>query len=187
MYFEKFHEASKRSLAFGVLENNVIGLCTERFLENESVLERVLSAINAETSHLTPEEISATSFGLHTRLCQAIALATSIPIYLTIGYVSLQGQKLFYTSEEALKSYLGGRSPQALNLHTWLTLPSMEIIDVTLSTSIGLNQREPELFGNIVTKHPDELSGGLAYHPQLLGIDYFDNIGATYIINSKFD
>lgn len=65
------------------------------------------------------------------------------------------------------------------------TLPSMEIIDLSLPTSIAFFRNSAEGLGGVIASHADELKHGLRYHPMLLGADYLNKIGALnmYLIS----
>ncbi|MGA3706031.1 hypothetical protein ACI2TH_22145 [Ralstonia nicotianae] len=80
----------------------------------------------------------------------------------------------------------GRPTARALELHAWLTLPSREIIDLTLSTTLGLVRNLPELVGRAAFIHPNDLVGNHSYHPQVLGEDYLRRIGVMVELQGFF-
>ncbi|KMZ11842.1 hypothetical protein BHUM_03135 [Candidatus Burkholderia humilis] len=75
---------------------------------------------------------------------------------------------------------------EVLELHAWLTLPSREIIDLTLSTTLGIVRNLPELVGRAAFIHPNDLVGNHSYHPQVLGEDYLRRIGVMVELEGVF-
>jgi hypothetical protein len=63
-----------------------------------------------------------------------------------------------------------------MNIHAWLTLPSTEIIDVSLATTMGIVQKRPEMLGLAITRPADELNG-MAYKPMLVGDGFLRKTG----------
>ncbi|EMX4958083.1 TPA: hypothetical protein QHC21_002963 [Raoultella planticola] len=63
-----------------------------------------------------------------------------------------------------------------MDIHAWLTLPSYEIIDLTLSTTFAINNNQPENAGIFIAKKADDVTG-LIYRPMLVGDEYLKQIG----------
>jgi len=73
-------------------------------------------------------------------------------------------------------------------IHTWLTLPSGEIIDLAFMTIYAALYHEESLIGNIVAKHADELTGGMVYTPQLVGETFYEKCNFDFRIDyAKFE
>lgn len=73
-------------------------------------------------------------------------------------------------------------------IHTWLTLPSGEIIDLAFMTIYAALYHEESLIGNIVAKHADELTGGMVYTPQLVGETFYEKCHFDFKIDyAKFE
>jgi hypothetical protein len=51
------------------------------------------------------------------------------------------------------------RVASSVNIHAWITVPTMEIIDASLSTSIAYFRKKPEAIGRILAKPADEVAG----------------------------
>ncbi|HDY9206502.1 TPA: hypothetical protein RRJ23_004704 [Klebsiella pneumoniae] len=63
-----------------------------------------------------------------------------------------------------------------MEIHAWLTLPSYEIIDLTLSTTFAVNHNQLENAGKFIAKKADDITG-LIYRPMLVGDKYLEKIG----------
>lgn len=59
-------------------------------------------------------------------------------------------------------------------LHNWITLPSGEVIDLAFMTIYGLIYEEDSLIGNIVAKDPRNFTGGMEYHPVIVGEKFYE-------------
>lgn len=101
---------------------------------------------------------------------------------LTIGYVDYLSKSAFYTPLDIIASWLENSSPLPQNryVHVWLTLPSLEIIDITLVASfLSIN---PNIFPWVSDYKkcmmflPEEKlndSPTIAVHrPQFVGVDF---------------
>ena len=90
---------------------------------------------------------------LHYRLLGPLTAHLRVPLCFTIG--AAPGT---VDEDELRELATRRRDPRGLRLHSWLTLPSLEIVDAT-------SVRE------VIAGHPDELSG-TAYHPLIVGVDF---------------
>lgn len=100
---------------------------------------------------------------------------------LTIGYVDFLGKSAFKSEIEEIVSWISQPSSDirfGANLHIWLTLPSLEIIDITIAASfLKINS---DILGNIkdyrncVMDLPKENAGieYFVYRPQFVGEDF---------------
>ena len=61
-------------------------------------------------------------------------------------------------------------------MYAWLTLPSLEVIDVALVTSLAVLNGWDEGHGAVLAKHADEVTG-MAYKPMLIGPDFLRKTG----------
>lgn len=154
---------------------------TKRYLTDESLSKLVL-AIFHKFGALGPKDVVQQCFGLHLLLIELVKEVIGCDVYYTLGCVELEKGKplVFHQTESQMKQLLSsGLSGRELNLHAWLTLPSMEILDFSLPTSLHTildwSEIEP---GSVVSGHADELVGALKYHPLLLGEDFLRKTGA---------
>jgi hypothetical protein len=121
-------------------------------------------------------------------------------IYYTIGYLAdkvkknKNGEKLLLFNEDKKKivEYIKGDlvrigNPEdfKMNIHVWVTLPSMEIIDLTLSTSLSniphfYGKEKP---GRIIAGYPWNKNNDFEYHPQVI-VPSNKILNLAYTINS---
>jgi hypothetical protein len=70
-----------------------------------------------------------------------------------------------------------------LNIHAWLTLPTLEIIDMTFLTTnfqYFLNQGfKPWMKFVIGSREDVNTQMGLVYHPMLIGVNFFEKMGTV--------
>lgn len=111
---------------------------------------------------------------------------------LTTGYVTVANdakevEDFGQVSQESIESALKkGEIPE--KIHTWITLPSGEIIDLAFMTIYAALYHEASLIGNIVAKHADELTGGMVYTPQLVGEKFYEKCNFDFRIDfPKFE
>lgn len=179
-YFDEFVEAQQRTARFN-LDSPKIQEPTKRLL-TPFKLAQFSNVVRDAVGELSLKEVVAQCLSIHFRLQRPLEEFFEVPIIFTIGYVYTPPTYLFrQTEDELLKQLQDGMNGPQVNLHAWLTLPSMEIIDLSLATSIAVIHRNEEGLGGVVASHADELEHGLRYHPMLLGADYLEKIGALEI------
>lgn len=175
-YQKEFMDAISRTERFGLeVPPHELNL-SSRWLDARAIGEFpkvVLKAIGP----LDLDDVVAQCLSIHYRLREPLSDWLGCePIY-TIGWVEVEDNHLFrfddHFIEDALKS---GHPKWSMNIHTWLTLPSMEIIDMSLPTSIGHFQNIKELLGGVITMHHDDLRG-MAYKPMLVGDGFLRKTG----------
>ena len=154
----------------------------------EYVMKNLLSAIKNEFGLIDSNELLGNCFAVNYTFFDIIKKCLGCEIYYTIGWIQYDDKQVFYTQESELKRYaelgLAGLSSLKLNLHAWLTLPTMEIIDTTFQTTLGKILNKPEMIGGIITGNPTELSNRkLQYHPQIIGAEYLRKVGVLMNIN----
>ena len=180
-YEQRFDRALKRSKSWG-LDSVGFGRTSERFLNERSlnVFQQVASEYLCQHH---AEDISQQCFAVTLMLKSPLEHALGVPLAYTLGFVEYNGRNVFYSDTRNLKAMLkeGVPSP-SLNLHAWLTLPSLEVIDTTFGTTYGVVNQVPEAVGRMCFIHPDDMTAGMQYHPQLVGEDYLKRIGAMRLV-----
>lgn len=115
---------------------------------------------------------------LHLKARSVLEKWLKCPVYYTLGWIddgSLKG--MFKFDDQTIAEKLAtGHHDETLNIHAWLTLPTMEIIDLTLTTTVCLLQGLKEGAGGVIVKKADEVTG-LTYKPMLVGETYLHKIG----------
>ena len=180
-YEERFDQALKRSKVWGLAPSS-FSRTQERFA-SERNLKVFQQVVEAHLCHYHAEEVSQQCFAVTLMLKAPLEEALGVPLTFTLGYVEYNSCNVYHSSHQELKTMLkkGVPSP-ALNLHAWLTLPSHEVIDMTFGTTYGVVNQIPSVIGRMCFLHPDDMTADMQYHPQLVGEDYLERIGATHIL-----
>lgn len=177
MYESNFLDALERTRRFG-LSAPSIELSDTRFLTQEA-LNRLPIAIRDIMGELSEEDVVAQCLSLHMRLKPVIEKILGCDAYYTIGWVSLEKSEMFKQTEESLSEMLKrGITGPSINIHAWLTLPSLEILDFSLPTTYAKVHGLEDGKGAVVSKHPSELTGGMMYQPMLVGEEFLSKSGA---------
>ena len=115
---------------------------------------------------------------MHFQLVPVLEKWLGCPVLYTIGWVDIGTDRgMFRFDEDFIAEKLhSGHSGSSVNIHAWLTLPSMEVIDLTLPTSVAVLQNLPHGYGSVIAKHADDLDG-MAYKPMLIGSDFLRKSG----------
>lgn len=121
---------------------------------------------------------------IHVGLLEPLQEFFSCKVYLTVGSVTRSKNEWYALSDKEVRQWLKeGAYGDDLNLHAWLTLDSLEILDMTfLPTVVGIGERS-EFSRRAITISPDLLpraqpqiplypSNGLKYQPFVVGLDF---------------
>lgn len=176
-YGIRFSNAVDRSHRLG-LEVPFVTESINRYF-TDRLLAKMPAKVQSTAGAFTRQQVVGQCFYVHQVIKEPLEELFGTEIYYTIGYVELAGKYLYKHDEDTLKSLLrtGITNPE-MNLHAWLTLPSMEIIDFSLSaTYFDVNEGPQDSYG-ILANHADELKGTLKYYPTLVGDDFLYRIGA---------
>lgn len=132
----------------------------------------------------TLDGLIAQCLPVHATLIQAVAdIAGALPV-LTIGCVTdTDGDQWFSVTEEEIRRWraTGAENPHALELHAWLTLPTMEIVDFTFVPTYAKVRRIKLDDIGCIAKHADALTG-MTYRPVAMGNDIPDKLGFPYVL-----
>ncbi|NHQ86813.1 hypothetical protein HA050_11855 [Iodobacter sp. HSC-16F04] len=193
-YHRTFIEARERTINFG-LEVDSISFKKQTFLsdmESASKLAQVLSEFFIE-NNIRADDVAGQCWRINIFIKNFLEEHFGVPLVLTIGYIEDYPNFDYYKMTEAeiatlLNSPMGHNGNCAANLHVWLTLPSMEILDVSFMTSFGKVNNKPELIGTVVYGPPEKLSTpNFNYKPMVLGEHFINRVGlnnAFIIIDS---
>lgn len=172
-YLHEFKEALQRNTRLG-LKSPYFSHEDTRYL-NQSFHANFLDFILDTFGILEPKDLSGRCIPIHSKLQNALNDKLGILSYFTIGYLTLDGKDIYHQTEDSLKLFLSnGIDLSSVELHAWLTLPSLEIIDMTFPTSYAVINNKNELLGQIIAKHYSELKGGMSYHPMIIGTEYLE-------------
>lgn len=177
MYQQEFEAALDRNDRFG-LSVPEIAFSDKLVLSDEALL-RLTKEYQKIAGQMTLSEVVLQCLSVNWQSAEPISKILGTRAYFTIGYVETSHRNMFYKSEDELRKMLreGVQTPSA-DLHAWLTFSSMEIIDLTLSSSFAWVNGDKENEGGIIASHPDQLKGGLRFHPMLVGDEFLWECGA---------
>lgn len=178
-YKDEFLQAFRNAKEFS-LDTPDIEFSSKKLISNERI-DKLPQFLEDRLGGITPEMIFVQCFYFHLLAKDHLEDFFNSPIYFTIGHVEIPGKTYFYHTKKDLKTLLtNGMDNPEMNLHAWLTLPSMEIIDLTLLGSIAYarGDKPPKDFG-IIANHADQLLDGCKYHPTLVGDDFLVRIGGV--------
>lgn len=173
IYLDELKKAQQRTRRFGLPCPEIPMAC------NRLSIPSNLARLPYVVGELDVKDVVAKCLSLHLRLRELLEQFFEVPVLYTIGYVYVPPHYLFKQTESELFKLMnkGITSPHQVNLHAWLTLPSMELLDFSLLTSLVILNGCAEGQGGIIFSHADELVNGLQYHPMLLGEEYLRRIG----------
>lgn len=176
MYLDEFKEAVNRTNRFK-LQLPAIVYSNTTYLTDQANTD-IPRLLLEEIGRPNLDKIVAQCFSFHSFVKNIFEKYFKVPVTYTIGWVYEPPNSLFKQTEEQLLQLLeSGPNSLQINLHAWLTLPSMEIIDLTLPTTVAAVRGQKVHFGGAISGHPDKFTGGLKYHPMLVGDDYFRKLG----------
>ena len=123
-------------------------------------------------------DVVAQCLSLHYRLVPVLEAWLGCPVLYTLGWVDDGTDKGMFKFDESFiaEKLQSGHVGGTVNMHAWLTLPSLEVIDVALVTSLAVLNGWDEGHGAVLAKHADEVTG-MAYKPMLIGPDFLRKTG----------
>ncbi|TDN36996.1 hypothetical protein E4631_19785 [Hymenobacter sp. UV11] len=179
MYYEAFLAALARNQRLGLSDflPPAKSAMQQQWLTSQAV-EELPYIIHYALGPLNAAQLSAQCIALHYRLAPVVKRWLRCEVYYTVGWVDFEaGGHYFYCDEAYLQQLLTKGTPDPkVKLHAWLTLPSMEIIDITFSTTLAKGDFAADLSLNVLARRADALVG-MAYRPMLLGADFLYRAG----------
>lgn len=176
-YSDELIEAQQRTIRFNLACPEIPTPCGRLLTADKH--QQFPYAVREAVGELSEKDIVGQCISIHWRLQVTLEKFFAAPILYTIGYVHTPPSDMFKQTEpELLQRLHTGLNGAQVQFHAWLTLPSMEIIDISLPTSFAVIKGLTEGHGGVIASHAEELKHGLRYHPMLLGEDYLRKIGA---------
>lgn len=177
-YLDRFIEAEHRTKALS-LDLPTIELDEKRSYITQDFLERFPYLILQNTGIRKPSDLSAQCFSVNRMLRGIISAYLGCPVYYTIGWIDDGTERgLFKFGDSFINDALSGKMTTAgeVNSHAWLTLPSMEVIDPTIATTLALAQKTNAGLGGVHAGHADSMKG-FSFQPMLIGDDFLRKSG----------
>lgn len=175
--YEREYTAACERTASLKLQAPVLGHISPRQFSDQHC-HRLAGLVSELVRDLEAKDLVGQCFAVHLAAAPLIEKEFGVKAVPTFGWIKVADEELFHTDEQVLARYLiEGVPSRMMNLHCWLTLSSFEIVDITISTSIAIVNRTEEGVGNMLAKHWSRLTGGVEYHPQLVGEQYLERTG----------
>jgi hypothetical protein len=163
-YIEEFNEAFRLARVEG-FDAYVIHPLSDVCASSEAAL--LIKELVIETLDGKIEALVGECFKAHYFMKERVSKLLGTPVYMTFGYLQAEGERIHYMPTTSLLELLrvGNITDPNTPLHAWLTLPSMEIIDITTNATMAYSKA-----GSI--KDFDVFFGssggnGYSYHPQI--------------------
>lgn len=123
-------------------------------------------------------DVVAQCMSIHYRLLPVLQEWLGCPVFYTLGWVDDGTDTGMFKFDDAFVAdkLQNGHRDSTADIHAWLTLPSMEIIDVSLVTTLAVLKGWSEGHGAVLAKHADEITG-MSYKPMLVGPDFLRKSG----------
>jgi hypothetical protein len=116
----------------------------------------------------TVDMFSRACLSVHIEQHVAIECLLDCEATLTIGSLEYDGHH-FYDMDSANNQSLNVDESGTTNMHVWLTLNTLEIVDLTWSTTMGGEPEDRTKIGKIIGGMPSKLPSDIVYHPMLVG------------------
>lgn len=151
-------------------------------LLTDDVMAKIQQCWASELSGCRYGDFSQKCFQVTSILHEPLQEVLGVPLIYTLGYVQEEGKgPIFHTELAQLKKLTRNKGPLLhIDLHAWLTLPTYEILDFTLLTTLGTLLDMPDLKGRAVAGHPEDFPGQPSYHPQLIGDEFLLKSGLSH-------
>lgn len=115
-----------------------------------------------------------------TIICNGLSELYGKSMMLTSGYLIQGDRKVFYESLSELKNRYHRKIKTPVNLHAWVTLPNLFIVDPTLIPTLRASgYKGSALEQDILIKNGLEqrVEDYISYQPVLVGSEYWDKAG----------
>lgn len=153
------------------------------FLSTEAEAEECARVVSMfyQQNDIHIEDSVAQCWRINMFIKPALEKYFNAPLVLTFGSIETSPDKIRYDmSEKEIKNLLKERTygTTSINLHAWLTLPSMEILDLTFVTSYAVMNNLPDSIGGVVYGPPENLNHThFVYRPKILGEEFVEAAG----------
>lgn len=178
-YKQEFQSALKRtgSLGIDVPPADHYAAC----YRSDKNINRLVAGLSEVYGSISPRKFLGQCLNIHHQLKPLVDDCFKVKSYYTVGYVRRSGKDMFKITEADIAELLvSGMQGSTLHYHAWLTLPSMEIIDLTLPTVSAVIKNNSNDLGGIIANNPNHLNEKLKlkFKPVIVGQDFLTKIGA---------
>jgi len=177
MYTQQFREAIDRT-ANKNLATQHLAIETEKQFLTSKTKQKLQNFL--ENSKINPEILYSNVFQFTYEAKSYLENLLHTKVYYTIGSLNICGEPCFKLTEERIDDHLKTNILEkkfSFNGHVWLTLPTMEIVDLTYPTIDLIETEDFEGYAPIIAEHSDDLQkNGIVYNPMLVGKEFMYEI-----------
>ncbi len=187
-YKGEFLEAFARAKRLGYDQGDIsYASCSNKLLVGRT-LDSLVALFQKALGSMEPEMVAGNCLSISLLLKNLIEDELNLKSYFTLGSFHMSGKSSFEFSEDELKQWIQHGIPDFSNIdiHAWLTLESLEVIDATIATTIGIACNVPEAVGRVIHDLPSDLNGDLSFHPVIVGAEILPDIGAAEIFRMYY-
>lgn len=144
--------------------------------QNEMML---LESFNEHVYNKPFEEIHGQCVLHSWNLQDIVADILNCDVLLTLGYLLNELDKYFFTEEQQILQWKEMPSNLRRDIHAWLTLPSLEIIDITLPATLVKMNKSALDYRTFMHYRPDDhygLTGRIYHTPQFVDNDFLERV-----------
>lgn len=180
-YYVAIHGANENSKRISVAAS-IDGYSHKKTILTPDVVKVLAARIENFYQSFPPNMAFGASITAHLQNIEWVQTHLDPLAQLTTGYVSNErGDCLPFTVANAKRWLADGFTEGEhahLSLHVWITLSSLEVIDITLPIGIHIARGLPMEFGNLpfVAAKPEKRQWGTTYHPVIHGDDFVRRI-----------
>ncbi|MCV6454947.1 hypothetical protein [Pseudomonas aeruginosa] len=180
MYTGFFRDAIRRTRNLG-FDLPAVQLRRDHTHVDSAFLGNDLGQLIFDTfGRLSMDDISAQCVRLHSGLLAPVKDHFKCQAYLTIGSVK-DGDHYYYDlNEQKIEELLRSGLESTFPFHCWITLDTLEIIDISFATTYAMSREEWDKVGEALAIHPDNLKTSgvtIEYVPMLIGDPFLNCIG----------
>ncbi len=184
-YYDKLLHAREFTTSLELSAPEIIPVSSEPYLTRPDFW----STIQEQLDFTRSEELYLKSNLVSILLTKIIESSFNCRTYLTIGNLVHNDGPVFRISESYVCDVIqsGVITDPDYSHHAWVTLETMEIIDLTFLTSIARtpgkfsNTNKADYIGRVVTGDAETLADqGIHYLPVMVGEDFYDTFDPSY-------
>ena len=153
-------------------------------------LGRTIQTSLSGSGFLKPYGLATNCTTVSQRIQAPLSEALGIGSFLTVGWVHLNGTKLWEFNEDDFIRWTTGASnnrSREVEVHAWVTLDTLEIVDATFKSTFAMLHGIPDDMG-LITSHPYDLPRGCTYHPIVVGneaLDAIENSRVAHLMSQR--
>ncbi|PTO80141.1 hypothetical protein [Vibrio splendidus] len=172
MKYSKLYEKAQK-----FTDKNIDGFECKLSKSTGNINDGVIESLTRFLSNKYASDADKKCFEFHHKLMVHLEQDIGLKTDLTFGYVDTGHSEWFKFEESDVSEWLNNRNrKKTAEYHVWLTLPSMEILDVSFPITVLRAAGKPISDWNIIGQSPDTLPQ-YRYYPVFVGIDLAHTCG----------